>query len=59
MAGIMALLEYVILCERRDGDAWPDDLVDENDKSRSWHYFLMENLVAALILEVPPHENAN
>ena len=39
------------LCERR-GDCWPDELVDENDKSRSWHYFLMENLAVALTLGV-------
>jgi hypothetical protein len=46
-AGIIALLEYVLLCERR-GDGWPDGLVDENDKPRSWHYFLMENLAVAV-----------
>jgi hypothetical protein len=47
-AGIIALLEYVLLCERRGDDGWPDCLVDENDKPRSWHYFLMENLAAAV-----------
>jgi len=51
-AGIMALLNYVILVERR-GDCWPCELADENDKSRSWHYFLLENLAVALTLGVP------
>jgi hypothetical protein len=52
VGGIMALLEYVLLCERRGDDGWPDELVDENDKPRTWHHFLLENLAVALTLEV-------
>ena len=46
-AGILALLEYVLLCERR-GDAWPQGLADDNDKDRSWYYFMIENVATAL-----------
>jgi hypothetical protein len=54
-AGILALLEYVLLCERR-GDAWPQGLVDDNDKERSWYYFLIENIATALTLGAPAIE---
>jgi hypothetical protein len=54
-AGILALLEYVLLCERR-GDAWPQGLVDDNDKARSWYYFLIENIATALTLGAPAIE---
>jgi hypothetical protein len=46
-AGILALLEYVLLCERR-GDEWPNGLADDDDKGRSWYYFMIENVAAAL-----------
>jgi hypothetical protein len=46
-AGIVALLEYVLLCER-GGDVWPDNLGDDDGKERSWHYFLCENIVATM-----------
>ena len=51
-AGAFALLEYVLLHQKRDRLAWPDDLVDENDKRRTWHYFLLENLAVSLTLGV-------
>jgi len=54
-AGILALLEYVLLCERR-GDTWPQGLVDDNDKARSWYYFLIENIATALTLGAPAIE---
>ncbi len=32
-----------------DGEAWPTELVsDDGNKTRSWHYFLIENVAAAL-----------
>ena len=47
-AGAVALLEYVAVVEKQDAQAWPSELVDDDDKRQTWHYFLMTNLAAAL-----------
>jgi hypothetical protein len=39
VAGAAALLEYVASMEARDPETWPTDLVDDNDKRRTWHFF--------------------
>jgi hypothetical protein len=54
LPGMIALLEYVLVCECSEygGGAWPDGLVDDNDEERSWYHFLLENLAAALTLGV-------
>jgi hypothetical protein len=49
MAGVIALLSYAHVADT-DGMGWPDDL-DFNDNplgTRSWHYFLIENLLEIL-----------
>jgi hypothetical protein len=47
-AGVVALLQYALLADT-DGEGWPSDLVsDDGTKARSWHYFLIENVTAAL-----------
>jgi hypothetical protein len=49
MAGVIALLSYAHVADT-DGMGWPDDLYF-NDKplgTRSWHYFLIENLLEIL-----------
>jgi hypothetical protein len=49
-AGAVALLQYALLADN-DGrwTIWPDELVsDDGTKTRSWHYFLIENVTAAL-----------
>jgi hypothetical protein len=47
-AGVVALLQYALLADT-DGEGWPRDLVsDDGTKARSWHYFLIENVTAAL-----------
>ena len=48
LAGVLALLQYAVARDT-DGEAWPRDLVsDDGTKSRSWHYFLIENVAATL-----------
>jgi hypothetical protein len=48
MKGVMALLEYALVTDT-DGAAWPTDLEsDDGTKTRSWHYFLIENLSDAI-----------
>lgn len=49
MAGISALLRHAIDYDT-DGQGWPEELNsgDERNISRSWHQFLIENLLAAL-----------
>lgn len=47
-AGVVALLQYALLADT-DGEGWPRDLVSDNGtKTRSWHYFLIETVTAAL-----------
>jgi hypothetical protein len=47
-AGVVALLQYALLADT-DGEGWPRDLIsDDGTKARSWHYFLIENVTAAL-----------
>jgi hypothetical protein len=48
MAGVVALLQYANSADT-DGEAWPRELQsDDGSKSRSWHYFLIETVSAAL-----------
>ena len=48
MAGVMALLQYAIAADT-DGEGWPSDLVSDDDgKTRSWHFFLIESLAEVL-----------
>jgi hypothetical protein len=42
-AGLLALLEYAVSADR-DGELWPDLQSDDGKRTRSWHYFLIENL---------------
>jgi hypothetical protein len=51
-AGLFALLQYAIMTDQKDRMAWPSELHsdDERDITRSWHYFLLENIAAALTL---------
>ena len=47
-AGVLALLQYALVRDN-DGEAWPRELVsDDGTKERSWHYFLIGNVAAAL-----------
>ena len=49
LAGVVALLEYANAADI-DGHAWPSVLQsDDGTKSRSWHYFLVETVSAALV----------
>lgn len=46
-AGLMALLQYAITSDE-DGERWPPELLsDDGTKTRSWHYFLIENVLAS------------
>jgi hypothetical protein len=48
IASILALLRYANAADI-DGEAWPRDLQsDDGKKVRSWHFFLIENVTAAL-----------
>jgi hypothetical protein len=48
MAGVLALLQYATAADI-DGEGWPTALCSDDDtKTRSWHYFLIEALAAAL-----------
>jgi hypothetical protein len=47
-AGSVALLRYVLELEAKDRTCWPDDLVADNGKRRSWHFFLMQQIVGVL-----------
>jgi hypothetical protein len=47
MAGLMALLNYVISADS-DGEMWHVDLEADDGRTRSWHYFLIENVTAVL-----------
>jgi hypothetical protein len=49
VAGTLALLDYVVHREKR-GDGWPL-VVDDDGKSRSWHFFLLKNIAAALAVQ--------
>jgi hypothetical protein len=47
-SGVVALLQYALLADT-DGEGWPGQLVsDDGTKKRSWHYFLIETVTAAL-----------
>jgi hypothetical protein len=49
LAGVIALLQYANTAADSDGDTWPSVLqTDDGSKSRSWHYFMIENVSAAL-----------
>ena len=48
LAGALALLQYAADVEAKDGDVWPCGLADDDDKQHSWHFFLMEQVAAAL-----------
>jgi hypothetical protein len=48
IAGVLALLQYANIADT-DGEGWPCDLQsDDGSKARSWHYFLIENLMEIL-----------
>lgn len=47
LAGAVALLEYVASLEAKDPESWPD-LLDDDGKTRSWHYFLIAGLAETL-----------
>jgi hypothetical protein len=47
-AGAVGLLRYALELEATDSRCWPDGLVDDNNKRRSWHFFLMEKVAGAL-----------
>jgi len=47
-AGVIALMQYANANDT-DGEAWPPELIsDDGTKIRSWQYFLIENVAAAL-----------
>ena len=46
--GALALLRYAKEMEAKDSGCWPDELYDDNDKRRTWHFFLMEQIAEAL-----------
>jgi hypothetical protein len=46
-AGFFALIEHAIVHDV-DGEGWPRELQsDDGERTRCWHQFLLENLVAA------------
>jgi len=48
LAGVISLLQYANAANS-DGDTWPSVLQsDDGRESRSWHYFMIENVSAAL-----------
>jgi hypothetical protein len=48
IAGVLALMQYANAADI-DGQGWPSDLCSDDDtKTRSWHYFLIETVTAAL-----------
>lgn len=47
-AGATALLQYASDLEAKDRKCWPDELFDDDGKRRSWHFFLMKQVVSAL-----------
>jgi hypothetical protein len=48
IAGVLALLHYANTADV-DGEAWPRELEsDDGDKTRSWHYFLIDSLAEVL-----------
>jgi hypothetical protein len=48
---LFALLEHALMHDT-DGCAWPAELVSDDGKRRTWHYFLIENVATALTLGV-------
>jgi hypothetical protein len=50
IAGVLALVDYVTHREQR-GDGWPL-VVDDDDNPRSWHFFPLKNIAAALDMPV-------
>jgi hypothetical protein len=47
LTGAAALLEYVAQHERR-GDAWPDELEDDDGRATSFYRELCQNVAAVL-----------
>jgi hypothetical protein len=48
IAGVLALRQYATAIDN-DGEAWPRELQsDDGSKTRSWHYFLIENIADIL-----------
>jgi hypothetical protein len=53
LAGLAALLQYAIEADI-DGEGWPRDLQsDDGKRTRSWHYFLVENLAGTFSEMMP------
>jgi hypothetical protein len=50
LAGVVALLNYVVDVERHDPEVWPDRLVDDEDEKRRcpWSTLLLRSLATAL-----------
>ena len=48
IGGLFALVNYIVEAEAADKDIWPSNLVDENDRKRSFHYFLLQNIGKSL-----------
>jgi hypothetical protein len=45
-AGLIALIEHAVAHDT-DGESWPRSIPsDDGQRTRDWHYFLLENLVA-------------
>jgi len=45
-SGFLALLDHAVAYDT-DGQGWPRDLQsDDGERTRNWHQFLLENLVA-------------
>jgi hypothetical protein len=48
IAGVLTLLQYANTVDM-DGEGWPPDLCSNDDtKTRSWHFFLIEALSEVL-----------
>src|SRR5258708_7876571 len=52
-AGLLALLDHAVAYDT-DGHGWPRGLVsDDGKRTRDWHQFLIENLVASRAIWLP------
>ena len=47
MAGLYALVEHAVTSDI-DGRMWPEDLLSNDGKTRSWQHLLLENISEAL-----------
>jgi hypothetical protein len=55
-AGVLALLDHAIAYDT-DGEGWPRGLQsDDGKRTRDWHQFLIENLVASRKVWIPNAE---